>query len=1068
MSSADSLHLDEHLARVLAAYDQGIDGADGKAPTLSIQPTNEGSLSELIPDDRTPPTTPPPLPNGPHRLGRYELRRQLGKGGCGIVFLAYDPKLKREVALKMPRPEMLMSADARRRLAREARAAAEFDHPNLVPVYESGEIGPLSYVATAYCPGKTLADWLDRQAFPVPPRHAARLVATIADAVQHAHDRGVLHRDLKPNNILLMESKGFPADQGPPPGSVNLRGEHFVPRVLDFGLAKLTAPAPGETTTRQVLGTPRYMAPEQAQGRHEDVDVRADVYALGVILYELLAGRPPFDGASDVEILRQAIDGRLVPPRELRADLPRDLEAICLKAMSRTPVKRYRTAIDLADDLRRFLDGLPTLARPLKWTGRAARWLRRNDQAVALAVVVAIALVFITIGVWHARETEQLRTDRDTTLAQRSRTDREREHARHVRDAFLAWRAGDAAQLAESLASAKTVAMLNNDSPSFAWGYLSRLGRVERVSATGPAGARSVALSPDGTRAATGHADGTVAVWDRASGKVLGTVSHPGPVRQLGFLVGGTHLLSVGTNGQLRTWLVGANGALSPGASPATIPGAVTSFAVAADGRRVLVGTELGVVALWNAASDHVERIWETGGSVAAVALSPDGKTAVSGGAATHVWDIESGRPGAAAGGADGVREFSVLFGAGGNWLLACVGRTDNAVRLIDRTGREVRTLPEQAGETTAMAGSPDGALLAIGGADAGVRVLDAATGATQALLRGHDAAVRGVRFAPDGRTLVTVADDGVFKVWDLTADPEGTTTRGLPGVVTAVAAHPDGRGYAVAYADGSVDIGLERGAAPRRVPAGGRGPLAVLRFPADGPPVGVELTGRAAVVWTFGAAPTAVLRVEIPGGVSVVALSATGGRVAVGGERGRISVRSVPDGAEVMTVDAGTPVRLLALSDDGERVAAPIPGHKVGVWMAGLDTAIAEVAGHGDGLCLLRFFPAGDRLVTAGRGSSLKVWSVMPAREEVTLLGHVGRVTAVAVSTDGRTLVSGSGTGEVKLWDVRTGVELVGLRRHAGPVTSAEFAPGGPLLLTAGTPPGGRGELAFWDGPQQ
>ncbi|HEX4609226.1 MAG TPA: serine/threonine-protein kinase, partial [Urbifossiella sp.] len=469
MSPADSLQIDEHLARLLAAYDQGIGVADGKAPTLGLQPpVNEGSFSDILPD----PHTPPPVPNGPHRIGRYELRRQLGKGGCGIVFLAYDPKLKREVALKIPRPEMMLSPDARRRLAREARAAAEFDHPNLVPVYESGEIGPVSYVATAFCPGRTLADWLDRQAFPVPVRQAARLVATIAEAVQHAHDRGVLHRDLKPNNVLLMESKGFPADQGPPPGSVPLRGEHFVPRVLDFGLAKLMEPAPGETATRQVLGTPRYMAPEQAQARHDDVDVRADVYALGVMLYELLAGRPPFDGATDVEILRQAIDGRLVPPRELRAEVARDLEAICLKAMARNPVRRYRTAIDLADDLRRFLGGRPTLARPLKWTGRAGRWLRRNDQAVALGVIVAIALAFISVGIWHVYQTEQLRTDRDTTQAARTRTDRERQQARHIRDAFLAWRAGDTQQMADSLAAAKAAAQQNNDPAGFAWGYL--------------------------------------------------------------------------------------------------------------------------------------------------------------------------------------------------------------------------------------------------------------------------------------------------------------------------------------------------------------------------------------------------------------------------------------------------------------------------------------------------------------------------------------------------------------------------------------------------------------------
>jgi len=1065
MSSAESLHLDEHLARVLAAFDQDIGTADAKAPTIGLPPPNEGSLSELIPDPRTP----PPLPTGPHRLGRYELRRQLGKGGCGIVFLAYDPKLKREVALKMPRPEMLMSADARRRLAREARAAAEFDHPNLVPVYESGEIGPLTYVATAYCPGKTLADWLDRQAYPVPARQAARLVAIISDAVQHAHDRGVLHRDLKPNNILLMESKGFPVEQGPPPGSVHLRGEHYVPRVLDFGLAKLSAPNPDETATRQVLGTPRYMAPEQAQARHDEVDVRADVYALGVILYELLAGRPPFDGASDVEILRQAIDGRLVPPRELRADLPRDLEAICLKAMSRTPAKRYRTAIDLADDLRRFLDGLPTLARPLKWTGRASRWLRRHDQAVALGVVVAIALVFISIGVWHARETEQLRTQRDTTLAARSRADREREHARHLRDAFLAWRAGDAPQMAESLASAKAVALLNNDFPGFVSGYLSQFGRVERLSAAGPAGARTLALSPDGSRAATGHADGTVALWDRGSGKLLGTAVHPGPVRQLGFVNGGTRLVSAGGEGLLRVWDVGGNGAPTPLSQPSGLPGPVTAFAVAADGRRVLIGTHIGLVAVWDATDNRVERTWETGGTVSAVAFSPDGKLAVTSGEATRLWDADTGRPVGEVRGADGVLALSFLPDGNGGWLLGQVARTDGTVRLFDRLGREVRTLPGHGGEATAFGVSPDGTLVACGGADAAVRVLDAATGATRALLRGHDAAVRGVRFAPDGRTLVTVAEDGVFKVWDLTADPEGTTVRGLPAAVAAVAAHPDGRGYAVAYADGSVDVGLQRGAAPRRVPADGRGPLAALRFPADGPPVGVELIARGAVVWTFGATPAAVLRVELPGGVSSVALSATGGRVAVGGGRGRVSVRSVPDGGEVMTIDTatGAPVRLMALSDDGERVAAPTAGHMVGVWSAGTEAPIAELAGHGDGLWLVRFFPAGDRLVTAGRGNSLRVWSVMPAREDVALFGHVDRVTAVSVSPDGRTLVSGSATGEVKLWDVRTGVELVGLRRHTGPVTAAEFAPGGPLLLTAATPPGGRGELAFWDGPQ-
>ncbi len=468
MDPSDSLKLDENLARFLAAYDQGIDGGDADAPTLHVeyppsdspdvttnrpltpQPaSNEGSLGEVMPDPEQTVRMRPPVaahaPTGPHRIGRFELRRQLGKGGCGIVFLAYDPKLRREVALKVPRPEMLMNPDAKRRLKLEALAASEFDHPNLVPVYEWGEVGPICFIATAFCPGHTLAEWLDRQAFPVPVRQAARIVATIADAVQHAHDHGVLHRDLKPNNVILQEMKVEENDE-PPAGSVQLRGEYYVPRIVDFGLAKLAERGgPSETGTRQILGTPKYMAPEQAQARREDIGPPADVYALGVVLYEMLAGRAPYDGATDVEVLRQSVEGRPTQPRSLRPDLPRDLEAICLKAMARTTAERYRTAIDLADDLRRFLDGRPTVARPLAWSGRAVRWLRRNDQIVAIVVLTVVALAVTSLGTWNSYQSRDLRAQRDDAVgkqADRDRADRQREYARHVQLAYAAWRGG--------------------------------------------------------------------------------------------------------------------------------------------------------------------------------------------------------------------------------------------------------------------------------------------------------------------------------------------------------------------------------------------------------------------------------------------------------------------------------------------------------------------------------------------------------------------------------------------------------------------------------------------------
>ncbi|MBY0457380.1 MAG: serine/threonine protein kinase, partial [Gemmataceae bacterium] len=529
MDSSESLKLDANLARFLAAYDQELEGGDADAPTVSplglpapprpferpLTPMapdeeNEGSLGELLPDpDRTrglrppaPPAHPPAhapahglsngLSNGTgapahtsphapvggtHRIGRFELRRQLGKGGCGIVFLAYDPKLRRELALKVPRPEMLMNPDAKRRLKLEALAASEFDHPNLVPVYEWGEVGPLCFIATAFCPGITLAEWLDRQAFPVPLRQAARLVAVVADAVQHAHDRGVLHRDLKPNNVILQGVTVEEYDE-PPPGGVQLRGEHVVPRIVDFGLAKLAERGgPSETATRQVLGTPKYMAPEQAQARREDIGPPADVYALGVVLYELLTGRPPFDGPTDVEILRQAVEGQAIPPRALRPDVPRDLEAICLKAMARATSDRYRTAIDLADDLRRFLDGRPTVARPLNWGGRASRWVRRNDQLVATVVLAVIALSVTLLGTWNSYQSRNLRDDHNKVLssqAVRDRTDLQRDYAKQVREAFLAWRGGNPELAADALAGAKRSADQLAEPVGFAHALLSR------------------------------------------------------------------------------------------------------------------------------------------------------------------------------------------------------------------------------------------------------------------------------------------------------------------------------------------------------------------------------------------------------------------------------------------------------------------------------------------------------------------------------------------------------------------------------------------------------------------
>jgi len=262
-------------------------------------------------------------------FGRFQIVRELGRGGFGVVFLAIDPALNRPVALKLPRVEALLTPEARLRFTREAKAAAALDHPNLVALYEAGEVNSVCYLASAYCDGPTLATWLREQTEPVPPRLAARLVADLAGAVRHAHERGVLHRDIKPSNILLQRGQGqvgAPESHGEP----STIEQEFSPRITDFGLARLMD-RPGEEITASfaAMGSAPYMAPEQAEGKK--VGPAADVYGLGAILYALLCRRPPHRGQTDLDTLRQVVNVEPIAIHWLRRDVPRDLEAICLK-----------------------------------------------------------------------------------------------------------------------------------------------------------------------------------------------------------------------------------------------------------------------------------------------------------------------------------------------------------------------------------------------------------------------------------------------------------------------------------------------------------------------------------------------------------------------------------------------------------------------------------------------------------------------------------------------------------------------------------------------------------------
>ncbi len=461
----------------------------GAARTLSADGDANGLVSPL-----------------PPRIGQYLVIRELGRGGMGVVYLAEQDTLKRPVALKVIRHGVHATPEEVARFRAEAEAVARLQHPNIVQVHEVGNQDGIHYLALEYVDGGSL----DRQLAGTPqdPRAAARLIETLACAVDHAHRRGILHRDLKPANVLL-----------------DAQGQ---PKVTDFGMAKKLQGDSGLTASGLIMGTPSYIAPEQASGKLGEVGPAIDIYGLGALLYEMLTGRPPFKGADPLSTLEQVVSQEPVAPGRFQRHIPRDLETICLKCLEKQPGRRYASAEGLADDLGRFLSGRPIVARPIGVWGRVWKWARRRPIEAGLsAAVLMVTVLGLTGIVWQWRN----------ALAQRDTARQEWFRANLVA-------ASSALQLHNSSAARRILEMAPESFRTWEWHHFhSQLDKASRVLTGHEAPVRGVAFSPDGSRVVSIAQDHTMRLWETATGRAIAVAPGQGDsVEAVGFSPDGRQL----------------------------------------------------------------------------------------------------------------------------------------------------------------------------------------------------------------------------------------------------------------------------------------------------------------------------------------------------------------------------------------------------------------------------------------------------------------------------------------------------------------------------------------------
>ena len=1019
-------------------------------------------------------------------IGRYKLLELIGEGGMGLVYLAEQQEpIRRIAALKIVK----LGMDTKQVIARfeaEKQMLALLDHPNIARVYDAGtaETGR-PYFVMEYVKGQSITEYCDQHKTGIEDR--LKLFRQVCEGVQYAHQKGIIHRDIKPSNIL-----------------VTVEGDRAVPKIIDFGIAKAVTQQFTEgtlfTQQGQLLGTPEYMSPEQTDLAVQDIDTRSDIYSLGVVLYQLLAGVLPFGresfekgGFAEIQRVIQEVDPpnpstalsmlgeeakKIAEKRKtqvvpLARRLHKELEWIPLKAMRKERVRRYRSASELADDIQNYLNGNPLIAGPETAIYRVKKFVRRHAGSVATIVLVAAAIILglvISSAMYYRSEKALQReaTARENeTIARKQAEQAEntsKEHAGKLRRSLYV----NSIQLADAKykeGNIKRVRELLDSCPNDLRGWeWNRLNYIHDESIrslnTHHDFLKATILSPDGSRIITaGFNDNTIKIWDLRTGEELMTLrGHESRMQALAISADGKRIASCGDDRMIKLYDA------QSGTDVTTLRGhrgSVLTIAFSPDGKKLVSGSFDETVKLWDAVTGaEVYTLEGHRDSLASVAFSPDGKRIVSGSCdkTIKLWDAQTGVELLTLRGHERW-VCSVAFSPDGTRIVS--GSSDKTIKFWDaETGVLLITVHGHDGPVLSVTFSPDGKTIASGGGDNTVRIWDAETGEELKTFRGHDWEVCDVAFSPDGNQIISGSGDGTVRIWDMMIDRESAKFPGHSGITWSIAFSPEGKQIVTCSSEDST-IKLwdaQTGEAIRTIRGHRFYPFSVAFSPDGKRIVSGEMEHRVARVWDASTGAQVMALRNHKGPVMCAAFSPNGKYIVSGSDDKTIKLWDTESGAEVKTLQGHEyGVMSVAFSPDSKRIASADENGIAKIWDATTGGELMTLRGHKADIWSIRFSPDGKRIASGSLDRTAKIWDAATGGELMTLV-HQDCVCPVLFSPDGRRIVTGVRDGTARLWDTTTGVELLTLRADQG-ITGVAFSPDGKTIACTG-----RGNIILWE----